>query len=193
MHDDAAEFCTRVEAVLERFMGQNGVASPPSPLIRAFALGLYHRMTEPGRPAQPGPGAISEMECAGLLTPLLTAVGNESLLAEAGRQLVKACFYPALSTCRNSFCEVSPGGVCRRQSLVRALGRVSGAHCVDCPHWIALAAQPHADFLAAQWRGEVADFRAHRDVFLPEDFRALRTWLQVYLGRPREGKYPLRP
>ena len=68
---------------------------------------------------------------------------------------------------------------CRRQEFARVRLRISGAHCVDCPHWVALAPAQHEKYLAREWHGVVLDFTAHRGVFLPEDFRALRLWLHA--------------
>ena len=66
------------------------------------------------------------------------------------------------------------------QELARARGRVSGAHCVDCPHWVALTPEQHGRFLARAWQpAGAAEFAAHREVFLPEDFRALRRFLHA--------------
>jgi hypothetical protein len=111
---------------------------------------------------------------------VLGGATDRAALEAPARQLVKACFYPEFKTCRDSFREVSPDGTCRRQELARALKRVSGAHCVDCPHWVALTPEQHGRFLARAWQpAGAADFAAHRDVFLPEDFRALRRFLHA--------------
>ena len=193
MHDEAEEFSARVEAVLARFFRQNAVAPPRAPTLRDFGARLYELVAERGLPEpldvadQGRPGGIPETECAGLVARVLVGT-NEPLLAEAARQLVKACFYPEFKTCRDSFREVSPDGVCRRQLLERALGRISGSHCVDCPHWIALAAEPHGEFMASQWHGDAAEFRAHQAEFLPEDFRALRRGLHAAARRSRGGE-----
>ena len=37
----------------------------------------------------------------------------------------------------------------------------------------------HAAYLAREWRGDPSDLAAHRDIFLPEDFRALRRCLHA--------------
>jgi hypothetical protein len=104
-------------------------------------------------------------------------------LAVPVRQLVKACFQPEFRRCRESYREVGADGTCRRQQLGKALGRVSGAHCVDCPYWLDLEPEPHAKFLAKQWRAGAEEFAAHREVFLPEDFRALRRCVRAMAGR----------
>ena len=130
-------------------------------------------------PAEQGePGELSEEECAPLVARALGGA-NDLLLATAARQLVKACFHPEFKKCRDSFREVSPDGSCRRQDLGRVLRRVSGAHCVDCPHWVALTPVQHEKYLAREWRAGGKEFAAHQAVFLPEDFRALRCWLHA--------------
>ena len=113
------------------------------------------------------------------LVARVIAGSDEPLLAEAARHLVKACFYPEFKVCRDSFREVTADGSCRRQELERVRGRVSGTHCVDCPHWVALEPEAHSEFLAREWRAQPALLMEHRDIFLPEDFRALRRWLHA--------------
>jgi hypothetical protein len=187
-----------VDAIVARAVRQNAQPVPPAADRAALAAGLWALITERGlpRPLAPAergaPGEMSEAEVAPLLARALGDVPPASREALAGpaRQLVKACFYPEFKTCRDSFREVAPDGSCRRQELARALGRVSGAHCVDCPHWVALNPEQHARFLARAWRPPTvaapaagrdgpAEFMAHRGVFLPEDFRALRRFLHA--------------
>ena len=190
----AADFSRRVEAVLVRFFRQNGARPPSVALQREFAARLHALIGERGLPPPlaPGeqgrPGGMSEAECAPLVARVLGGAGDP-LLAEAARQLVKACFYPEFRICRDSFREVTTEGVCRRQQPERVRTRVSGAHCVDCPHWIDVAPERHPEFLASQWCGDVTEFHAHREMFLPEDFRALREWLHA----AARGKPPLNP
>ena len=113
----------------------------------------------------------------------LTAPQREKLAVPV-RQLVKACFHPEFRVCRDSFREESPDGSCRRQQLARVRARVSGAHCVDCPYWVALTPEAHGKFLTREWqlpgRGELA---ANLDIFLPEDFRDLRRLLYTEARR----------
>lgn len=190
MNDEAEEFSRRVGAVLARFFAQNS-RTPPTDAERA-ALGrrLWALATERGLPRalEAGecgtPGGMSEEECAPLVARVLGGPGDE-LLAGAVKQLVKACFYPEFTVCRDSFREVAKDGGCRRQELARVRTRVSGAHCVDCPHWVALSPGEHERFLLGEWRGDAAGFAAERGVFLPEDFRALRRWLHAAARRPR--------
>jgi hypothetical protein len=186
-------FAERIAAILTRYFRQNGHSAPDAATCRGVAerLGaiIQHRgLPRPLRVEELGePGQMSEAECAPLVEQVL---GGESdpLLADAVRQLVKACFYPEFKTCRDSFREVGADGACRRQELNRARRRVSGSHCVDCPYWVALIPTQHEQFLLKHWRTTPAEFDAHRNVFLPEDFRALRQWLYAAARAPQNPK-----
>lgn len=184
MLKDGAEFERIVSAVVTRFFAQNGRAQPSGAAARQFAAQLGALVAERGlpRPLAAGecgtPGGMSEAEGAPLVARVVAGL-DAAIWADVARQLVKACFYPEFTVCRDSFREVTRDGACRRQELERVRSRVSGAHCVDCPHWVALAPAAHGEFLAGAWRGDRAPLAAHRDVFLPEDFRALRIWLHA--------------
>jgi hypothetical protein len=181
MDEPAAQFRGLVEAIVRRYCVQNGEAWPAAE-VTEFAAGLWTLIESRGlpRPLAPdelgAPGEMKEAEYAPLVARTLPA-GAPPLLAEAARQLVKACFYPEFKTCRDSFCATAGDGTCRRQELGRVRKRVSGTHCVDCPHWVALAPAEHVEFLQRHWRADSSALCAEREVFLPEDFRALRRWL----------------
>ena len=178
------EFLQLVAAVLARFFVQNGRAAPPAAELAGFGARLAALVAERGLPRPLGldekgaPGGMAEEVCAPLVAKVMNGATDE-LLAAAAKQLVKTCFYPEFKTCRDSWGEVAADGACRRQELARVRGRVSGAHCVDCPYWVALAPAAHEKFLAGHWKSGAADFRANREEFLPEDFRALRRWLHA--------------
>lgn len=183
MHDDAQEFSRLVGAVLARFLAQNG--SVVSATFDGEALGARlwqvvfgHERLGSAEAAAGKLGGWSEEECASLVARVLGGA-EDALLATAVRQLVKACLYPELKSCRDSFREIAADGTCRRQELARVRGRVSGTHCVDCPHWVALTPAQHATYLKREWHGAVQGFTDHQAVFLPEDFRALRCWLHA--------------
>jgi len=186
------EFSRLVDAVLLRFFAQNEQPPPEEAERVRCATNLFALLVERGLPRplarheRGAPGEMSDAEVAPLVARVLGGSANP-LLAEVARQLVKACFYPEFKTCRDSWCEVAADGSCRRQELARARRRASGAHCVDCPHWIALAPEQHGKFLARQWRAGEAAFRAQRGIFLPEDFRALRRWLHAATRRADAG------
>ena len=178
------EFERLIAAVVVRFFGQKQQPPPSGAELARFGAQLRQLVEERGLPRPlaahecGAPGGMSEEECA----PLVARVGagtRDPLLADAARQLVKACFYPEFTVCRDSFREVARDGGCRRQELERVRGRISGTHCVDCPHWVALAPAQHAAYLRAEWRGDPAVLDAHQSIFLPEDFRALRRWLHA--------------
>lgn len=184
MLKDGAEFERIMAAVVVRFFAQQARAQPSGADVWQFAAQLGALVAERGlpRPLAAGesgaPGGMSEAECAPLVARVVAGL-DASAWSEVARQLVKACFYPEFTVCRDSFREVGRDGACRRQELERARGRVSGAHCVDCPHWLALAPAKHGEFIAAEWHGDAAVLAAHREVFLPEDFRVLRVWLHA--------------
>ena len=179
-----AEFERIVTAVVVRFFAQNARAEPSGAELQRFAAQLRALVAERGlpRPLAAGecgaPGGMSEAECAPLVAQVVAGL-EAAAWSDIARQLVKACFYPEFTVCRDSFREVARDGACRRQELERVRGRVSGAHCVDCPHWVAHPPAEHAALLAEAWQGERAVLAAHRAIFLPEDFRALRVWLHV--------------
>ena len=184
MDEAEKEFSRLVSAVLARLFAQNDRAPLSAAESAAFGARLWALVAERGLPRplradeSGAPGGMAEDECAPLVARALGGAGDP-LLANAAKQLVKACFYPEFTVCRDSFREVATDGGCRRQELKRVLGRVSGAHCVDCPHWVALEPAAHEKFLAGEWKADRAEFARHRDVFLPEDFRALRRWLHA--------------
>ena len=116
------------------------------------------------------------------LVAAVVADRTEPVLVEAVRQLIKACLHPVFTQCRDSYRERSADGRCRRQERERTRLRVSGAPCVDCPYWTAFTAVEHGRLLDAGWVGDPAAWRAEADLYLPEDFRALRSWVRRRAG-----------
>jgi hypothetical protein len=188
MTNAADEFVSLVVEILRRFCAQNALVAPVETELAACARQLWALIGERGLPAplppneQGEPGELPEAECDALVTRVfagISAAACETLAAPV-RQLVKACFYPEFKICRDSFREVSPDGSCRRQQLSRVRQRISGAHCVDCPYWIALAPGQHGKFLRRHWRPEGrAELAENEAIFLPEDFRALRRFVRA--------------
>jgi hypothetical protein len=179
-------FSRLVQTVLARFFTQTGRAAPAGAVLAEFARRLWTLVGERGLPPplapqeQGVPGEMSAEEVAPLIARLVEGFAAEetAALATPARQLVKACFHPPFKVCRDSFREVTADGVCRRQQLAKVRERVSGSHCVDCPYWTALTPAQHEAFLARCWQtGDAAELAAHRKIFLPEDFRALRGFL----------------
>jgi len=179
----------QVCVVLVRYARQNSFAeiSPAEALTIATRLGeLIEARGLPRRlraDEMGQPGEMSAEVVAPLVARLLEGSGRVAELTNVARQLVKTCFHPEFKKCRESYRERENDGSCRRQSLTRVRTRVSGSHCVDCPYWTALTASQHEECLADGWVGEQSELRAHRDVFLPEDFRVLRKLLRAYAGR----------
>ena len=199
MNDDAAamEFSGLVTAILARFFAQNGRAALAASEATAVSGRLWALVRERGLPRALAececgvPGGMSEDECAPLVARVWAGT-HDAWRANAVKQLVKACLYPEFTVCRDSYREVAKDGGCRRQELERVRGRVSGTHCVDCPHWVAHTAAGHGELLQREWRGGRGVLAENRGVFLPEDFRALRCWLHARARatsatRPREG------
>jgi hypothetical protein len=186
--DHAREFEQRVAAVIGRFFAQNESAAPSAAELGRFAAQLRQLVVERGLPRPLGddecgaPGGMAEEECAPLVARVVDGL-THPLFADAARQLVKACFYPEFKICRDSFREVARDGSCRRQELARVRGRISGTHCVDCPHWVAFPTDDHERFLRREWHGDTTLFAEYRHVFLPEDFRELRRWLHAAARR----------
>lgn len=182
------EFGGIVSAILTRYARQTAQPLPSNVESAKFVAQLRVLIEQRGLPRplsadEAGtPGGMSETECAPLVAQVVVGL-DEPWLTEVARQLVKACLYPEFKICRDSYREVGRDGACRRQELDRARGRISGAHCIDCPHWVALGPEEHAVLLAREWRTEAQRFVAHRSVFLPEDFRALRRWLHAAARR----------
>ena len=185
-----------VVELLKRFLAQNGQSGPPDVTLEGFAARLFALLGERGLPpplarGEAGsPGGMTEAEYLPLVMRVLGG-STDVLLGDAATQLVKACFYPEFTECRNSFREVAADGSCRRQEVDRARKRVSGAHCVDCPFWLRLTPAGHGKFLAGQWRAGPDAFAGNRRVFLPEDFRVLRRWVRARAatraGRPAQA------
>jgi len=182
MDSAAADFRDRVQAVVVRFYLQNAQSVPPVAELEAFAARLGQIIADRGLPpplaaGDPGaPGGMPEAEVNRIVARLLPD-GADDFLGDVARQLVKSCFYPEFTTCRDSYRECGKDGSCRRQEEPRARRRLSGSHCVDCPHWVALGAAQHEALLTEAWHGDRAHFKLNRALFIPEDFRALRRWL----------------
>lgn len=177
------DFCIIVPQILQRFADQNDLSPFPVAELEQIAARLWSVIEERGLPAPLGPdevgspGDLPDGECTPLVARVLGDVAEpqREKLAVPVRQLVKACFHPEFRHCRDSFREVSPDGSCRRQQIDRVRTRVSGTHCIDCPHWVAFTAGQHVKFLEYEWQpGGRADLATYLAIFLPEDFRKLR-------------------
>lgn len=185
MADDAEQFSRLAGAVVARMFARHGKALPAMVAGGEFGARLWQAVVEGGGlpSAHAGPG-LSRGSPEEAWSPLVArVVGGESdaLFAAVTKQLLKACLYPPPAACCDSYREAGADGLCRRQELSRVRSRISGAHCVDCPHWVGLSREPHIALLQAEWRGAVRNFFDHQSDFLPEDFRDLRLWLEARL------------
>ncbi|MBX3751591.1 MAG: hypothetical protein KF897_16045 [Opitutaceae bacterium] len=192
MADPARSFADLVRPVLERALRQSGHAVPTAAqallVERLWALVAARGVPPPLPPGEKGePGEMPAAVVAEWVEPLLAgfAAADRDALATPARQLVKACFQGDFKACRESYHELSPDGSCRRQELPRVRERISGSHCVDCPYWLNLTPMQHERLLTKAWHGGAAALAAHRDVFLPGDFRALRQFIRTVVGRNR--------
>ena len=185
MSVSGTEFLDGVGAILTRYFRQNAWPAPDPSELADVSARLLELLQARGLPpplieGETGaPGEMTAAEVAPLVDQVLGDAGSRERWLEPVRQLVKSCFHREFTTCRESYREKSPDGLCRRQQLERVRRRTSGSHCVDCPYWTSLDATAHAALLRASWCEEEATFDANREVFLPEDFRALRRWLHA--------------
>jgi hypothetical protein len=176
--DFRAEVGPAVVMVVARFLAQNRLAPLSDSDLAAWVAVLEAIGAELGADAD---GELPETAVKAGVDRLLAALAApRPELAGLAKQLIKGCHQPDYPRCRESYHETDAGGRCRRQELDYDRARVSGAHCVDCPHWREWTPETHAARLAAAWSGGADAFYAHQEVFLPEDFRALRL-----LTRPR--------
>ena len=169
------DFRKRVTAVVTRFLAQNGLASLGEAEFRALATELASPVAEICRGKDELPDEVVKAGVARLLA-IFSPPRPE--LANLAKQLIKGCHQSDHAQCRESYHETDAAGRCRRQELDYDRTRVSGAHCVDCPYWRKWEPEEHAARLTAEWHDGPAAFAAHREVFLPEDFRALRLLAQ---------------
>ena len=174
--DCTADFSRNVRVTVARFLAQNGFA----PLGDAEFRALAETLLSLGQELRGLDGELPDAAVkAGVARVLAVFSPPRPELANLAKQLIKGCFQADHPQCRESYHETDAVGRCRRQELAYDLARLSGAHCVDCPHWRGWTPEEHAEKLAAGWKDGAAAFAAHRGVFLPEDFRELRLCAQA--------------
>jgi hypothetical protein len=170
------DFRRSVAAVVTRFLAQNRLAPASEGDLRALADVLGEPVVD-GRSAE---GELPEAAVKAGVTRLLAVFSPlRPELANLAKQLLKGCHQAAPVRCRESYHETDAAGRCRRQELAYDLARVSGAHCVDCPHWLGWSPDEHAEKLSDAWQDGAVVFAENRGVFLPEDFRELRRLAQA--------------
>lgn len=174
--DSRPEFARSLAAVLQRALEQTGQPAATATEVEGVAAALALVGAEGGAAARRGgfgPELPDALVRSGVERLVAAAPGRGPAFAALAKQLVKACFQPGPAQCRLSYRETDAAGRCRRQELAYARARISGAHCVDCPHW-SMGQAAHRAWLAGQWHDGAAALAAHEQVFLPEDFRTLR-------------------
>jgi hypothetical protein len=174
------EFASLVEAVLARGLQQTGQRALEPDESAALVTALCDLGREGGwalrfaAGSDEMPGAVVA-EWVSRLKAASPDRGPE--FAALLKQLLKACFQPAPETCRDSYRECDSAGRCRRQERAYDLARLSGAHCVDCPHWTRYSERDHLAWLGKEWRSGADELENSRGIYLPEDFRRLRGWV----------------
>jgi len=181
-------------ACLARFLAKNGQGSRSRPVLEAIVLRVWGQVDSAGWPAPLQPGerrlpqerSIPELETwvgAAVEGPGLSNVPSLELefLFSGVRQLFKACLYPEISSCRESFRQVGPSGLCKRQNLASVRARICGSPCIDCPYTVMLTSEAHENLLQASWvPTSPTTFIVDALCFLPEDFRRLRRFLWLH-------------
>ena len=170
------EFARLVAAVMARMLAQTG--QPPASAVELGrlavlldSLGSQEGWTR--RRAGCGEELPEALVREWIERVIALFPGHGPALAPLAKQLIKACFQPEPTSCRLSYRQQDASGRCRRQEEAYDRARISGAHCIDCPHWSRERSE-HAAWLAGEWHAGPAALAAAMEVFLPEDFRALR-------------------
>jgi|GEM_PF-842923 len=185
-----AAFVNLAGRCVRRWLQQNERPPLAEALLAGYLVRMWRVVNETGLPkplAKNEPGQAGEMageQVADLAERVYASLGlgvQQGDLDTMTRQLLKTCLLPEFRRCRESYREVVEG-VCRRQELTRARERLSGSHCVDCPYWTALRPDRHAALLVKEWvAADHEPLIGHQEVFLPEDFRALRIFLWQHI------------
>lgn len=176
---------------LRRFLKANSGLEVPSESIAWCCGTVWDIVGGHGWPEPAGVGEEREAvdtdlpNLAGWIDRAMESVALEHLdaralatLRNAVGQLFKACCYPEITVCRNSYRLQTADGRCKRQIHANARARLSGSPCVDCPWTVRLSAERHAELLRESWApGNEMAFDFDPMCFLPEDFRSLRRFL----------------
>jgi hypothetical protein len=173
------EFARLVAAVMTRMLAQTG--QPPASSVELARLATLLDslgLLEGWARRRAGAGEeLPEALVRGWVERVIALFpGHGPALTPLAKQLIKACFQPEPTTCRLSYRQQDASGRCRRQEEAYDQARISGAHCIDCPHWSRERSE-HAAWLAGEWHTGAAALSAGIEIYLPEDFRALRNTL----------------
>ncbi|GAB5561965.1 MAG: hypothetical protein SynsKO_36120 [Synoicihabitans sp.] len=183
-------FTHQIKKICQRYFRQTNNESPPDAALVHFATILWRLIEKNGLPPALEPSdqgqdaALSEADLSSKLDELWSAfrfVDHRAALEAPARHLIKGIWQPEFKKCRLSYKEESSAGKCDRQNLTKSLGRISGAHCVDCPYWVSISAEKNEKLLKKEWdQNSVVELSANMDVFLPEDYRSLRQLLYMH-------------
>ena len=179
-------FQRQVAILFQRYVRQNGLPALADAEAGRFGVQLASLVEKRGLPRRlrveemGEPGEMSADEVAPLVDFVLAQSDRAIDLTPVARQLIKACFHPEFRKCRDSYREKVADGSCRRQDAGRVRTRISGSHCIDCPYWTALNPAQHEGCLLEGWAGDRSTLMAHRDLYLPEDFRVFRQLVRAW-------------
>lgn len=187
------EWVEALAACTARLARLSGTAAPPREELEALADALWERH---GALRPPGGWTVretpEELDAAGVAAEqerIRAALARRGravppLLEPHLRHLARLVAQPDFTRCRDSFRAATAGCIPARQKADVAAGRISGSHCVDCPHFVRLDAEENRALLLGAWHeGGRAALGEAWEVFLPEAFRDLRR----VLHRARHG------
>jgi len=182
------------QEITKRFFAQQDTL-PPSP---AYVSGLWEALwlvaLAEGVPAPLESNQVGEPKTLDdnyLFNLANTALGKlprhraDDLLRTLCVRILIALLSPEFKACRQSYQQASAAGQCSRQDAAECRDRVSGSHCEDCPFFVALSREQHRRLLARAFGASAQTFHDHVDLFLPEDFRALRIFWHLHIRQPK--------
>ncbi len=181
--------------VTKRFFKQSDALPPSDAYITSLWKSLWSTVLAEGLPQPLAANEIGEartLDDAYLLTLATGTLGRlprhrtEDILRTFCIQLLITLLSPEFKSCRQSYSHTDATGQCARQSPNHCRDRVSGSHCEDCPFFVALSKDQHRKLLGRNFGPDHQTvWTAHTDLFLPEDFRALRVFWHLHLRQPR--------
>ncbi len=182
-------FVRLTQSITTRFFEQLEL-TPPSPafieklLTNIWVLLKDEELPKPlpkneiGTPQEPNFNVLNELcdRCLAIVPKHRT----EDHLRELIMQLFIALLSPEFRSCRLSYQDVDNDQKCIRQHRSHCVDRISGSHCEDCPYFVALSANQHTKLFKRSWQSDDS-FERNKELFLPEDFRALRIFWHLHL------------
>lgn len=181
--------------ISRRFFAQQSILPPGDAYIRSLWDGLWNTILAEGLPVPLAGNAIGEprtlddaylFALAEKTLQRLPRHRTEDTLRTLCVQVLIATLSPEFKACRQSYQNLDASGACPRHSADHCRDRVSGSHCEDCPFFVALSQDQHRKLLGRSFGpSNQAAWTAQADLFLPEDFRALRIFWHLHLRQPR--------